>query len=178
MKRRGVSLRLRGRRSCCECSGGLQTDVSAVIRVRAPVTDEMVHEIREELIEDRLAGWDGDADVRDGELEGVPDGGIVGGPVGVLAADAVVDAEEADDGSEERQRALCETLLHAKTNSPWHASRLGRVDPATFTEADLQALPVMTKTDVMTNWDAIVTDRRLTLADCNAHIAAKCIDPA
>ena len=73
----------------------------------------------------------------------------------------------------ERQRALRETLLHAKTNSPWHASRLSRVDPATFTEADLQALPVMTKTDVMTNWDAIVTDRRLTLADCNAHIAAK-----
>ena len=31
----------------------------------------------------------------------------------------------------------------------------------------------MTKTDVMTHWDAIVTDRRLTLADCNAHIAAK-----
>ena len=73
----------------------------------------------------------------------------------------------------ERQRALRETLLHAKANSPWHANRLSRVDPAAFTEADLQALPVMTKTDVMTHWDAIVTDRRLTLAGCNAHIAAK-----
>ena len=31
----------------------------------------------------------------------------------------------------------------------------------------------MTKTDVMTKWDEIVTDRRLTLTDCNAHIAAK-----
>ena len=73
----------------------------------------------------------------------------------------------------ERQRALRETLLHAKTHSPWHAGRLSRVDPETFTEADLHALPVMTKTDVMTNWDEIVTDRRLTLAECNAHIAAK-----
>ena len=73
----------------------------------------------------------------------------------------------------ERQRALRETLLHAKANSPWHANRLSRVDPAAFTEAGLRALPVMTKTDVMTHWDAIVTNRRLTLAGCNAHIAAK-----
>ena len=73
----------------------------------------------------------------------------------------------------ERQRGLRETLRHAKTNSPWHASRFSRVDPATFAEADLQALPVMTKTDVMTHWDAIVTDLRLTLVDCNAHISDK-----
>jgi phenylacetate-CoA ligase len=31
----------------------------------------------------------------------------------------------------------------------------------------------MTKADVMAHWDEIVTDRRLTLADCNANIAAK-----
>jgi phenylacetate-coenzyme A ligase PaaK-like adenylate-forming protein len=31
----------------------------------------------------------------------------------------------------------------------------------------------MTKMDVMANWDEIVTDRRLTLAECNANIAAK-----
>ena len=37
----------------------------------------------------------------------------------------------------ERQRALRETLLHAKTHSTWHADRLSRVDPETFTEADL-----------------------------------------
>jgi phenylacetate-coenzyme A ligase PaaK-like adenylate-forming protein len=69
----------------------------------------------------------------------------------------------------ERERALRETLAHAKANSPWHANRLARVDPSSFTEADLQALPVMTKTDVMSHWDEIVTDRRLTLA----NIAAK-----
>jgi phenylacetate-coenzyme A ligase PaaK-like adenylate-forming protein len=77
----------------------------------------------------------------------------------------------------ERQRALRETLAHAKTRSPWHADRLARVDAANFTEVELQTLPVMTKTDVMSHWDEIVTDRRLTLADCNAHIAAKLNGP-
>src|SRR4029453_3940588 len=64
----------------------------------------------------------------------------------------------------ERQRALRETLAFAQTKSPWHAKRLGGVDAASFTEADLVRLPAMTKTDVMTNWDELVTDRRLTLA--------------
>ena len=79
----------------------------------------------------------------------------------------------ADQIEAERTRALREMLAFAKAESPWHASRLSRIDPDSFTAADLQALPVMTKTDVMTKWDEIVTDRRLTLADCNAHIAAK-----
>jgi phenylacetate-CoA ligase len=73
----------------------------------------------------------------------------------------------------ERLRALRETLSFAKAESLWHAKRLASVTPGQFTEADLQSLPVMTKADVMTHWDEIVTDRRLTLADCNANIAAK-----
>jgi phenylacetate-coenzyme A ligase PaaK-like adenylate-forming protein len=73
----------------------------------------------------------------------------------------------------ERERALRETLVYAKANSPWHAGRLAKVDAATFSEARLEMLPIMTKTDVMSHWDEIVTDRRLTLADCNANIAAK-----
>lgn len=73
----------------------------------------------------------------------------------------------------ERQRALRDILTHARANSPWHAGRLGGIDAASFIEADLQSLPTMTKADVMANWDAIVTDRRLTLGDCNAHITAK-----
>ncbi len=79
----------------------------------------------------------------------------------------------ADQIAQERQRALRETLAHAKANSPWYCERLARVDPDTFTEADLTSLPIMTKTDVMENWDDIVTDRRLTLAGANAHITAK-----
>ncbi|MGB6769144.1 MAG: hypothetical protein WBE50_13830 [Methyloceanibacter sp.] len=73
----------------------------------------------------------------------------------------------------ERQRALRGTLAFAKTKSPWHAERLSRVDADSFTEADLARLPVMTKADVMSNWDELVTDRRLTLAGCNADITAK-----
>jgi phenylacetate-CoA ligase len=73
----------------------------------------------------------------------------------------------------ERQRALRETLAFAKAKSPWHARRLSEVDAGSFTEADLARLPVMTKPDVMSNWDDVVTDRRLTLAGCNANITAK-----
>jgi len=58
---------------------------------------------------------------------------------------------------------LRETLAFAKAKSAWHAKRLsGLVE--SFTEADLTRLPVMTKSDVMSNWDELVTDRRLTLA--------------
>ena len=78
-----------------------------------------------------------------------------------------------DQVKSERQRALRETLAFAQAKSPWHAKRLGGVDAASFTEADLARLPVMTKTDVMFSWDAVVTDRRLTLAGCNADITAK-----
>src|SRR5262245_66085387 len=73
----------------------------------------------------------------------------------------------------ERQRALREMLAFAQAKSPWHAKRLGGVDAASFTEADLARLPVMTKTEIMSNWDEVVTDRRLTLAGCNADITAK-----
>ena len=73
----------------------------------------------------------------------------------------------------ERQRALRETLAFAQAKSPWHARRLSGIDAATFVEADLSRLPVMTKTDVMSSWDEVLTDRRLTLAGCNADITAK-----
>jgi phenylacetate-coenzyme A ligase PaaK-like adenylate-forming protein len=78
-----------------------------------------------------------------------------------------------DQIKSERQRALRETLAFAQAKSPWHAKRLGGVDAASFTEADLARLPVMTKSDVMSSWDEVVTDRRLTLAGCNADITAK-----
>src|SRR5262245_27790827 len=78
-----------------------------------------------------------------------------------------------DQVKSERQRALRETLAFAQAKSPWHAKRLGGVDAASLTEADLACLPVMTKTDVMFSWDEVVTDRRLTLAGCNADITAK-----
>ena len=73
----------------------------------------------------------------------------------------------------ERETRLRETLAFAAENSPWHADRLAGLDLGKFGERDLATLPIMTKTDVMTNWDRIVTDPRLTLADANANIVAK-----
>jgi phenylacetate-CoA ligase len=72
---------------------------------------------------------------------------------------------------EERQRRLRDLVRVAKEKSPWHARRLGSVDAESITEADLVKLPVMTKADLMTNFDRIVTDNRLTLEVVNAHVA-------
>ena len=68
---------------------------------------------------------------------------------------------------DERLRAL---VQHAKAHSPWHADRLAHVDANTLDGGDLSAIPVMTKADLMANWDDIVTDRRLTLEMATDHL--------
>jgi phenylacetate-coenzyme A ligase PaaK-like adenylate-forming protein len=70
----------------------------------------------------------------------------------------------------ERRRGLRDLLAHARAHSPWHRARLGDVDVARFEEADLRRLPVMTKHDLMTHFDAIVTDPRLTRAVVERHL--------
>jgi len=70
----------------------------------------------------------------------------------------------------ERERALARLLAVAKERSPWHRRRLADVAPARFPEADLARIPPMTKDDLMSSYDEIVTDRRLTLAAANAHL--------
>jgi phenylacetate-CoA ligase len=69
---------------------------------------------------------------------------------------------------DERLRALLRT---AKGRSRWHAERLAHVDPDTVMGDDLSMIPVMTKADVMANWDEIVTDPRVTLESAEAHLA-------
>jgi phenylacetate-CoA ligase len=73
---------------------------------------------------------------------------------------------------EERLRALRALLATALARSPWHRERLTGVDVAAFCEADVASLPVMTKTDLMDNFDAIVTDRRVTRDLCERHLGA------
>ncbi|HEU5084320.1 MAG TPA: AMP-binding protein [Acidimicrobiales bacterium] len=68
---------------------------------------------------------------------------------------------------DERLRSLLRT---AKERSSWHARRLTHVDPDAVTGDDLSMIPVMTKADVMANWDDVVTDRRLTLERAEAHL--------
>ncbi len=54
-------------------------------------------------------------------------------------------------------QALREMLRHVRSRSPWHAERTRDIDIETITPADLDRLPVMSKPDLMENWDRIVT---------------------
>ncbi len=72
------------------------------------------------------------------------------------------------DLRDERLRYLLEL---ARESSPWHARRLEGLDSNQISGDDLSAIPPMTKDDLMTHWDEIVTDRRLCLELANAHLA-------
>lgn len=91
-------------------------------------------------------------------------GSILPGHVGRLRWSAEMIAQE----RQERLRAL---LRVAQERSPWHAARLRGIDPDTFREDDLSRLPPMNKSDLMASWDAIVTDRRVTLDQADAHLS-------
>ena len=73
---------------------------------------------------------------------------------------------------EERTVRLRDLVRVAVERSAWHRSRLADVDLATLDEDTLRELPAMTKLDLMANFDAIVTDPAVRLADVNAHIAS------
>ena len=67
---------------------------------------------------------------------------------------------------------LRELLAHAAANSPFHARRLAGIDIDRFEVADLPRLPVMTKAEMMSQFDLVVTDRRLSLQAVQAHLDA------
>jgi len=70
----------------------------------------------------------------------------------------------------ERETRLRAVIATAIERSPWHRQRLGGLDLDMSGERLLAALPPMTKNDLMTNFDAIVTDRRVTLSGIEAHL--------
>lgn len=70
----------------------------------------------------------------------------------------------------ERERALRTLLAVARERSPWHRARLAHVEPERFTLGDLAAVPTMTKDDLMSSFDDVVTDRRLSLSTVEAHL--------
>jgi phenylacetate-CoA ligase len=77
------------------------------------------------------------------------------------------------------QRDRLQALLaRAVERSPFHAARLRGVDPGRFELADLPRLPVMTKTEMMENFDAVVTDRRLTRNLVERHLAGSAVEPS
>jgi phenylacetate-CoA ligase len=69
----------------------------------------------------------------------------------------------------DRLRSL---LAHAVASSPFHARRLAGIDIRRFEVSDLPRLPVMTKAEMMAEFDDVVTDRRLTLGRVQAHLEA------
>ncbi len=73
---------------------------------------------------------------------------------------------------EERSTRLRDLVRTAVERSAWHRARLGDVNLATLDEGGLRELPVMTKQDLMGNFDEIVTDPAVRLSDVNAHIAS------
>lgn len=73
---------------------------------------------------------------------------------------------------EERTRRLRQLVATAKQRSPWHRERLADVDEDAVDETTLGELPAMDKTQLMENFDSIVTDDRVTLAAANEHIAS------
>jgi phenylacetate-CoA ligase len=75
----------------------------------------------------------------------------------------------------DRLRAL---LARAIERSPFHAARLRGVDPDRFELADLPRLPVMTKAQLMENFDAAVTDPRLTRDLVEQHLAGSAVEPS
>jgi phenylacetate-coenzyme A ligase PaaK-like adenylate-forming protein len=69
-------------------------------------------------------------------------------------------------------------LAHAVAHSPFHARRLAGIDIDAVEPDDLSALPVMTKTEMMNEFDDVVTDPRLTHRDVEDELAAAGREPA
>ena len=70
----------------------------------------------------------------------------------------------------ERERRLRELLVHAAEHSPFWRERLAGHDLANFTETDLPSLPILTKTELMKNFDRILTVPGLTLDRIRHHV--------
>jgi phenylacetate-coenzyme A ligase PaaK-like adenylate-forming protein len=84
----------------------------------------------------------------------------------------------ADQLAAHQTRRLRVLLATAIERSPFHAGRLGHIDPATFTLADLSRLPTMTKAEMMDSFDAVVTDPRLTRPLVEDHLRRCGCEPA
>ena len=79
------------------------------------------------------------------------------------------DADQLAAHQRERLRVL---LAYAAEYSPFHARRLAGLDLSRFEVGDLARLPVMTKTQMMAEFDDVVTDRRLSRRLAEQHLAA------
>jgi putative adenylate-forming enzyme len=72
--------------------------------------------------------------------------------------------------AEHRRTELRRLVRTAQAASPWHRTRLREVNLDRLDEQSLAELPVMTKDDLMANFDEVVTDDRLRLDRVEAHL--------
>ena len=70
----------------------------------------------------------------------------------------------------EREQRLRELLRWAADHSPFWQSRLAGHDLATFSESELPSLPILTRTEMMAEFDRLVTVPGLTLASVREHV--------
>jgi phenylacetate-CoA ligase len=70
----------------------------------------------------------------------------------------------------ERERRLRELLQWSFDHSDFWRERLAGHDLSEFTEADLPSLPILTKKELMANFDRIVTNPNLSLERLNEHV--------
>src|SRR5215469_7665257 len=70
----------------------------------------------------------------------------------------------------ERERRLRELLVYAADHSPFWKERLAGRDLANFTESDLPSLPILTKAEMMEEFDRLVTVPGLTRARVQQHL--------
>jgi phenylacetate-CoA ligase len=69
-----------------------------------------------------------------------------------------------------RTGALRALLAEARAGSPWHRERLRGLAICSISAEDLTALPTMTKDDLMSHFDDISTDPRVSLEGAEAHL--------
>jgi phenylacetate-CoA ligase len=69
-----------------------------------------------------------------------------------------------------QRRRLRAIVRHAVAHSPYYRRVIGDVGNG---DVDLQQRPILTKTTLMAEFDRIVTDRRLRLADAERHLAGE-----
>ncbi|HEX2842609.1 phenylacetate--CoA ligase family protein [Hyphomicrobium sp.] len=71
---------------------------------------------------------------------------------------------------EKQEQSFRALLAHAAQHSPFYRRRLAGLDLKT---CSLSELPILTKSDMMANYDDLVTDRRLKKADLSAFVDDK-----
>ena len=56
-------------------------------------------------------------------------------------------------------------LCYAKLHSPWYKDKLSHVEIGKITPESMQIVPILSKKELMENWDQIITDPSLSLSD-------------